>query len=258
MQNIFVSNQPSWRSVTGSLTGITVASTIITLWLVSFMFLLSIDISKTPLFLVLAAVFLRTLLHTGLFITAHDAMHGVIFPKNRQANDFVGSIATTIYALLPYKQLLVKHRMHHRHPATQEDPDFHSEQNSNILAWYLRFMTKYLSGKQSWILLIGMSVVFYALMLGLQVPVINLILFWILPLLLSSVQLFYFGIFLPHREPKEGYRDRHRTNSNDYSTLWSFLSCYHFGYHWEHHEYPNVPWYQLPEVHKHLKAEISS
>ncbi|MBD3338449.1 MAG: beta-carotene ketolase, partial [Candidatus Lokiarchaeota archaeon] len=22
----------------------------------------------------------------------------------------------------------------------------------------------------------------------------------------------------------------------------------HFGYHWEHHEYPNIPWWRLPAV----------
>lgn len=27
----------------------------------------------------------------------------------------------------------------------------------------------------------------------------------------------------------------------------SFLTCYYFGYHLEHHLYPNVPWWRLPE-----------
>ncbi|WP_208766779.1 fatty acid desaturase [Nostoc flagelliforme] len=28
------------------------------------------------------------------------------------------------------------------------------------------------------------------------------------------------------------------------------MSCYHFGYHQEHHEYPDVPWWKLP-AYKH-------
>jgi beta-carotene ketolase (CrtW type) len=79
---------------------------------------------------------------------------------------------------------------------------------------------------------------------------VNLILFWIIPPLLSTFQLFYFGTYLPHRELSEPYTDAHRTRSNDYNVFWSFLSCYHFGYHWEHHEYTHIPWWRLPKIRK--------
>jgi beta-carotene ketolase (CrtW type) len=91
-----------------------------------------------------------------------------------------------------------------------------------------------------------MSIIFYSLLWGLHIPMSNLILFWLLPLSLSSIQLFYFGIFLPHRRPKTGYTNRHCAKSSYYSIFWSFVTCYHFGYHWEHHEYPHLPWYKLP------------
>ena len=80
----------------------------------------------------------------------------------------------------------------------------------------------------------------------LHVSVINIFLFWVIPILISSLQLFTFGIFLPHRQRNEKYQDRHRAISNNYSVFWSFITCYHFGYHWEHHQYPNLPWYKLP------------
>ena len=32
--------------------------------------------------------------------------------------------------------------------------------------------------------------------------------------------------------------------------LVSFVSCYHFGYHWEHHVAPHVPWWRLPEARR--------
>lgn len=230
--------------------GILLAIIVISLWLSSLIILLSINISQLPWFLIILAVLLRAFLHTGLFITAHDAMHGTVFPQHRQVNDFIGSFATRMYVFLPYKLLLEKHRQHHQYPASAKDPDFCEDGSENVFLWYISFMKGYLEGKQSWVIFIGMSLVFYPLLLGLHIPLTNLILFWLLPILLSSIQLFYFGIFLPHRQPKEGYTNRHRAKSSNFSVICSFLTCYHFGYHWEHHEYPHLPWYKLPSVVK--------
>jgi fatty acid desaturase len=50
------------------------------------------------------------------------------------------------------------------------------------------------------------------------------------------------GTYLPHRAPTtEGvkvsdYPDEHRSRSNDMPTWLSLITCYHFGYHREHHE----------------------
>jgi beta-carotene ketolase (CrtW type) len=68
--------------------------------------------------------------------------------------------------------------------------------------------------------------------------------------------LFYFGTFLPHREPEEGYSNIHCAQSNSLPVFWSFITCYHFGYHQEHHEYPHVPWWHLPVIYKDQK-EVS-
>jgi beta-carotene ketolase (CrtW type) len=233
-----------------SLTGIIIASTLIFLWLSSLILLLCIDISGIPIFGLVTAVLLRTFLQTGIFITAHDAIHGTIFPQNHQINDLIGSLAARMYVLLPYKTLAKNHMLHHRYPASKQDPDFCDHGQKNPFVWYVMFMKGYLEGKQSWVLLIGMSIIFYSLLLGLHIPILNLVLFWLLPILLSSIQLFFFGIYLPHRQPKGGYKNRHRAESLRYSVFWSFLACYHFGYHWEHHEYPHLPWYKLPSVVK--------
>lgn len=37
-------------------------------------------------------------LHTGVFITAHEAMHGSVAPSNPALNDFFGRLACTLYA----------------------------------------------------------------------------------------------------------------------------------------------------------------
>ena len=226
--------------------GLCLAITIIGLWGLTLTLLLTRDAAHLNIALILVGMFCQTFLYTGLFITAHDAMHGSVCLTHPRINNLIGSIAVRLYALFSYRKLLEKHWAHHRTPASDADPDFHDGQHTSFLAWYLRFMKAYLSWQQ----LIGMAIVFQVMEYVLRIPAINLILFWVTPALLSTLQLFYFGTYLPHRTPAGGYDNPHRAQSNAYSTFWSFITCYHFGYHWEHHEYPSVPWWNLPEIHK--------
>lgn len=226
--------------------GILIALTIISLWIGSLVVLFNIDISTLPTWALISAILLRVFLHTGLFITAHDAMHGTVIPHNRKVNDFIGSVAAFLYAAFIYKNFHEKHILHHRHPATEDDPDFFPENQHNPFIWYLKFLIAYLTKAQVLVLALVMTAFFHTCLRVFHVTELNLQLFWVVPSLISSVQLFYFGIFLPHREPETGYTNRHHAVSLYYSTFWSFISCYHFGYHWEHHEYPHLPWYKLP------------
>jgi beta-carotene/zeaxanthin 4-ketolase len=111
--------------------------------------------------------------------------------------------------------------------------------------WYMNFLLNYIGWKQ----LVGMAVVFNVLHHGLHLPVANLLLFWVTPALVSTVQLFFFGTYLPHREPEGGHQHKHRSNFNDWHWALSFLACYHFGYHHEHHDSPATPWWKLPRLH---------
>ncbi|MBE9223952.1 fatty acid desaturase [Phormidium sp. LEGE 05292] len=226
--------------------GIIIAAVILSLWAITLVILLSIDVAKLQLFWIIPAILLQTFLYAGLFITAHDAMHGVVFPANLKINHSIGSIAVFLYGLFSYQNLLKKHWLHHRYPATHFDPDYHDLVHKSFFSWYFHFMKSYSNWKQ----LLGFALVFSLLAEWFHIPIINLVLFWIIPSLLSSLQLFYFGTFLTHREPKEGYTNQHRTTSNHLSPFWSFITCYHFGYHKEHHEYPHLPWWKLPEVYQ--------
>lgn len=223
-----------------------VALAIIGLWAVSLLILLSLDIKALPIGVLMLAIVWQTFLYTGLFITAHDAMHGSVFPLIPKINHGIGSFATIAYGLFSYKDLLRKHHLHHRHPSSDRDPDFHDGEHKNPLLWYLHFMYQY----GSWQQILGILVIFHTVKNTLPVAEDNLLLFWAIPPILSSVQLFYFGTYLPHREPKAGYSNPHRTQSSSFPVFWSFITCYHFGYHLEHHEYPHLSWWQLPAVRK--------
>jgi beta-carotene ketolase (CrtW type) len=222
--------------------GLYFAIIILLTWIAILIYFLQCDLKARP-WLIVPGVLSLTFLYTGIFITAHDAIHGAILPGRHKLNAAIGAFCLFIYALFPYRKVRSKHFDHHRYPGSPKDPDYHNGVRTGFWAWYLHFLPGYIT----WWQILGMAVIFNILHHFLHIPVTNLLLFWVAPSLLSTLQLFYFGTYLPHREPKGGYDNRHHAKSNDYSTFWSFLSCYHFGYHWEHHEYPGTPWWRLPE-----------
>ena len=95
----------------------------------------------------LGHVLLMTFFFTGMFITAHDAMHGTVAPHFRKLNDGIGSVCVRCFALFDYSMLLRAHWEHHRHPATANDPDFHPP-GTDFWRWYVHFMQEYASVRQ--------------------------------------------------------------------------------------------------------------
>ncbi len=227
-------------------TGVLIASVIVLLWIFSLGVLLLVDIGQHSVLWVLPAILGRTYIQTGLFILAHDAIHGVVMPGDRRLNHGIGRLAVTLYALLSYEKLALNHWQHHRYPGQAQDPDFHDGTNRNFFLWYRKFMDSYIDGREKTMMLCKIVVIFLVASFELHIAITNLFLFWFLPIALSSIQLFYFGTYLPHRSETAG-GDHHAVSSN-YSLVISLLTCYHFGYHWEHHEYPNFPWYSLPSI----------
>ncbi|MEL6492429.1 MAG: fatty acid desaturase [Cyanobacteria bacterium J06621_3] len=232
-----------------SFVSVSVAFIIVSLWLLSAygsLFILP-DARELSVAGALAVIAGRSFVHTGLFILAHDAMHGTLAPAYPRLNDRLGQLILGIYSFLSFEKMQAAHHQHHRTPAQASDPDFYP---GRFCPWYFQFMRTYIRGGQGWVIFWGMSAFFYPLVLWLHVPVLNAALFWLLPQAVSSWQLFYFGTYRPHKRPLGGHTNTHRANSSQASTLVSFLSCYHFDYHWEHHQYPHLPWYRLPSVHQ--------
>lgn len=190
-----------------------------------------------------AAILAQAFLNTGLFICAHDAMHGTLCHTSPRLNRLLGGLAVRCYALFSLKKMTHYHQQHHAHMATDKDPDYHDGEHDGMLAWYAGFMWRYVTLWQ----VIGMAVVFNVLQHGVGLDPINLLLFWVGPALLSTLQLFYFGTYLPHRVG-HNQAGEHIPHTNAYPTWLSLLTCYHFGYHREHHDHPHVPWWLLPRL----------
>jgi beta-carotene ketolase (CrtW type) len=230
--------------------GLLVAITLLGIWFASLFFLFSLDLTQVAAGWQVLAFFWQIFLFTGLFITAHDAMHGVVCPRYPRLNDWIGALCLRLYALFSFKYLREKHWQHHHYPASVFDPDFHNGKHPNFFAWYWHFMNYY----WSWWRLFALMAIFNVANLVFHIPEDNLKYFWVFPSALSSLQLFFFGTYLPHRPPQQGYTNEHRARTTALPVLWSFVTCYHFGYHEEHHTLPHVPWWGLPAAHRQLQA----
>jgi len=214
--------------------GTLIGVSLIVLWALSLTFMLNWNVDYTnPLTYLF--ILLQTHLYTGLFITSHDAMHGSV-SKNRKVNHVIGSITSMLFAFNSYDRLIVKHHEHHRFVATDEDPDYHD--SGKFWLWYWNFLKRYITVKQLILITVSLQ------LLRLIFPLDNLILFWTIPSILSTFQLFYFGTYIPHKNGHET-GNKHKSRSLEKNHLWAFLSCYFFGYHYEHHDAPGVPWWRL-------------
>ena len=182
-------------------------------------------------------------LGAGLFIVAHDAMHGSLAPGRRRLNAVVGQVCLGLYAAFSFRTLNVAHHAHHRAPGSEADPDFHAERPASFAPWFLKFFRTYFGWRE-----FGAVTAVLALYLFVfHRPPLNCILFWGLPAIGSALQLFVFGTWLPHRHGG-AFADGHRARSLNYPWLGSLLTCFHFGYHLEHHLSPRTPWWALPRV----------
>lgn len=201
--------------------------------------------SPSTALLAVPVVLLQTWLSTGLFIIAHDAMHGSLAPGRPKLNHALGTLCLALYAQLSFKALLPKHFEHHRYPGSEHDPDFDANNPRRALPWLMKFFFGYYSHGQ--ILRLTLLVLIYTFVLG--APYLNLIVFWAVPALLAVGQLFYFGTYLPHRHGDDAFADRHNARNAPFSPLVSLVTCFHFGgFHHQHHLSPGTPWWQLPRL----------
>lgn len=212
--------------------GTYIGITLILLWLLSLGFLLSVYQINWYSPLTYLFFLVQTHLYTGIFITAHDAMHHTV-SKNTKINNLIGTIATGLFAFNYYPRLLKKHHEHHRFVATDKDPDFH---HGNFWIWYFNFAKNYITIWQIILMAITYNI------LKLIFPIENVIFYWMIPSVVSTFQLFYFGTYLPHRHAPD---NKHHSRSQAKNHVWAFFSCYFFGYHYEHHDSPNTPWWRL-------------
>ena len=236
--------------------GLSLAALIVGAWIAvhgyaMFAFSLRWDTAAAAILLVA----LQCWLFVGLFIVSHDAMHGSLAPGRARVNTAIGASLLFLYAGFDWRKLKPAHFEHHKAPGTPTDPDFDTENPRSFVRWYLTFLKRYFG----WPSVVFVTAVFWLYHLAFGVSVAKMLLFYAAPSILSSLQLFYFGTYRPHRHDGGAFADRHNARSDGFSTLASLASCYHFGYHHEHHCHPHTPWWRLPAVRRErLRSEASA
>lgn len=217
--------------------GIWIGLAVIALWTGLLAFNLSRPVDyASPLTYLLLLV--QAHLFTGLFITAHDAMHGAVAPGRPRLNHAIGRLCTFLFIFNSYRILKPKHYLHHRFAGTEKDPDYHKG-HPGFWRWYFDFLREYVTWKQ----ILAAAITFNVA--GIWIPKENMVLFWIIPSFLATFQLFYFGTYRPHMGEHD---NAHNSSTLPQNHLWAFLSCYFFGYHYEHHDSPMTPWWLLWRV----------
>ena len=143
-------------------------------------------------------------------------------------NTAIGRFCLFIYAGFSFDALKPKHMRHHAAPGTATDPDYCIARPDSFLHWYARFYREYFGLREFAILTVLLAI--HVFVLGAAIP--NLLLFWAVPALLSSLQLFCFGTYRPHRPvPGEVFADRHLS--------------------------PPAPWWRLPALRRQRVADAS-
>ncbi|WP_235530408.1 fatty acid desaturase [Sphingomonas sp. Leaf62] len=226
-----------------TLIGVSLSVAIVVTWLaihITGIFFWQWSVGTLPI--AVALILVQTWLSTGLFIIAHDAMHGALAPTHPVLNRTVGTLCLSLYACLSYAALLPQHHLHHKHAGRHGDPDFHGG-DPRLAAWFLQFFRTYYSHGQ----IARITVMALIYIFGFGASLGNIVLFWAVPALGAVGQLFVFGTWLPHREREAPFQDAHRTHSIKVGPALSLLTCFHFGgYHHEHHLSPGTPWWGLP------------
>lgn len=215
------------------------------------MFVFELSWSNWPLALAMAAV--QCWLSVGVFIVCHDAMHGSLVPGHPKINAMIGAVLLALYAGFAWKQMRDAHFVHHKLSGRAGDPDFDEHHPDSFWRWYGTFFRRYFG----WRSLVFVHTVVGIYWLVLDIPMAQIVLLYGLPALGSSLQLFYFGTYRPHcHRDGQPFADRHNARSNDFGTLASLATCFHFGYHLEHHHRPEVPWWSLPAAKRAGVGEV--
>ena len=132
-------------------------------------------------------------------------MHGTI-SVNPSVNRFFGRLTSFLYACLSWDILLKNHFNHHKYPGTAKDPDFYIR-SQNFFIWWFSFLKNYSTVLQ----FVCMALIYN--LLKIIVPEVNLIFLWVVPAVLSTLQLFFFGTYKPHKTPHTHEMEPHNARS---------------------------------------------
>lgn len=242
----------------------------------------------TSSFFYLLASPLISILMFRNFGLMHDAAHGSLV-QSKKANNFFGILGGAI-CLLPFEQWKVSHLQHHFWSGNiEKDPVMSLVIKFPKFSMRTKNVVSFLWKAWFPILSILQHLVFWILSLRtfIQKPksfyetasFCAPILFWGALLAFGSKQFIFFSLLpgiliyllgtevinlphhlqLPHLKNEQRYSvwDQYKTARTClYPMKLSSFLILNFNFHAEHHMFPDVPWYYLPEIQKLILAHI--
>jgi len=230
-----------------------------------------------PLLYLIAVAIIGARQH-ALLILMHDGVHYRLF-QNRRLNDWVCEVLLAWPNLISARAYRRNHFAHHRYLNTQQDPDWARRQGD--AAWVFpkhwselaRMMLRDLSGlgaiaflRLARMLLTrdtgvnqGLNLARYgfylvaAVVLGWAGLAKIAILYWFVPLFTWLIMIFRVRSIAEHSAIQAGSTAYAQTRTTYVSLLERlFVAPKNVNYHIEHHFYPSVPFYRLPDLHRTL------
>lgn len=220
----------------------------------------------------------------ALFIIGHDGMHRRLFPGRKQ-NDLMNDLLCLgpIGAITRINNR--NHLLHHRHLATEEDPDRHRHccHNKATRPAYLAFLTglanlvpvignvflredrdhKAREGPSHGPRDVAIIVGWQAVLVGGLTLAIGWWAYAVLWLAPVYIHMYLFDLarsFLEHSQPEADEKaDEHRmiTYTSNRAERWLFAPM-NMNCHAAHHLWPSIPYYNLPKADRELRAHPGS
>lgn len=228
----------------------------------------------------------------ALLALAHDAQHSAFLPGKR-VNDLVGAWLCAYPMGSIFGSSRAVHMAHHKLLGTEDDPDrnFHLEDNKSTPRQFMVHFARLVFGGQLWTSIIvngflrprasageGARPVVVVNRQG-HPEILNLVpvqtaifaglwlasgqwwlylAIWALPIFTLGTFLGFLRGFVDHArliEDRDGPQEGRLMTVLNVSPVerW-FLAPFDFKYHAEHHLFPSVPHYYLPELHKLMQA----
>lgn len=208
----------------------------------------------------------------GISLFTHEGVHGVLF-RNPLLNRAL-STACAMPVLQNFAGYRVLHLRHHKHTGAHGDPDHYKNYTERswlvfgmhwgrLLLGYPAYITAipilgFIQGKwrdRVWIVVeVSLLVGFIVAVLQSPIPTEYLIHGWVIPMLFINTMVNIRGMS-QHTLLEHATDVIKGTRSILTNRVTTFFMC-NENYHLEHHLYPGVPWYHLPELHHTLKDEL--
>lgn len=237
----------------------------------------------SPWFYPLAVIIVGARMH-ALAILMHDATH-FRFLRNRTWNDRLSNYLTMYPIFTSIEKYRPNHLSHHQHLNTDEDPDWVAKLGKRAFT-FPKSRTEFLLSVASYLILYqGISdafwflkrfggkgkgkdaikeptaekLIFYVLMFG-AITYFGVwkiyLLYWVVPYFSTFFMFQYIRSVAEHFGELAYEHDLNSSRTVKPSLIEQFFIAPHnVGYHLEHHLYPGVPYYNLPELHKMLMKQ---